>query len=58
MKKTYIIPTTESISLSVEHLLCESMTRGRSDQQITNQSDILTKENKNTGYKNLWDEQW
>ena len=56
MKKTYISPALVAVQLGTCHMMAESLdieTTGTT--KITDQSQILTKENKDV---NLWDEEW
>ncbi len=57
MKKTYIIPSTLITSVSAESMIAESTTMFRGDDQITNASEILVKENNRPSY-NVWDDDW
>jgi len=56
MKKTYISPALVAVQLGTCHMMAESLdieTTGTT--KITNQNQILTKENKDV---NVWDEEW
>ncbi len=55
MKKTYIVPTIDSIHLCPSRLIADSLHRGT--EAITNQNEILVKEQKPTNYS-VWDEVW
>ena len=56
MKKTYISPALVAVQLGTCHMMAESLdiVKGTTTT-ITNQNQILTKENKDV---NLWDEEW
>ena len=59
MKKTYISPEMLTVQLGTVHMIADSLrifTSGSgSEQTITNDSQILTKENRDV---NLWDNEW
>ena len=55
MKKTYISPALVAVQLDTCHMMAESLDIVRGTTTITDQSQILTKENKDV---NLWDEEW
>jgi len=56
MKKTYISPEMLTVQLGTVHILAESLPMG--DETITNQEDILVKEDNSVRDVNLWDEEW
>jgi len=55
MKKTYISPALVAVQLGTCHMMAESLEIVKGTTTITNQNQILTKENKDV---NVWDEVW
>ena len=56
VKKTYISPAALTVQLGTVQMMAESLTIHKgSTTTITNQNQILTKENKDV---NVWDEEW
>ena len=54
-KKTYIAPTALTVMLSPKAGLLQDNLSIISDDEITDEDEILTKEHKNI---NVWDEEW
>ena len=55
VKKTYISPALVAVQLGTCHMMAESLEIVKGTTTITNQNQILTKENKDV---NVWDEEW
>ena len=55
MKKTYISPALVAVQLGTCHMMAESLEIIKGTTTITNQNQILTKENKDVI---VWDEEW
>ena len=55
MEKKYVKPEMMIVVLNSTQMLAKSLPID--EEQITNQEEILTKEDKSAG-KNIWDEEW
>ena len=58
MKKKYIIPEVQIVTIEVEHLIAESLGINGS-REIDNANDVLIKRDRSSrGSYNVWNEDW